>query len=72
MLFRTLVRFERVGKKKALVVIPAWRPERKVAITLKDLPKDLRKQAVAGFRCHAKANLGADSPLDLELQEWHS
>ena len=69
-MFRTLIRFERVGKRLALARIPAWNPDRSVVIHLDQMPKKLRKQACDGFRCHAAANLRAESPLDLNIGQW--
>lgn len=69
-MIRTLVRFDRVGKQFALVVVPGWRHDRFVAVHLDRIPEKIRKQVRSGFRCYATANLDAVSALDLNIGQW--
>ena len=68
MRFRTLVRIVRIYDQEGiLVVVPGWDPIPEVRIPWKDRPPFAIQ---IGDRLHAQANLGANTPDQLELRDW--
>lgn len=67
--FRTQVHVLAVDGAWARVELPGW-GEEEVLVKLDDLPVDLQAQIRPGFRCHARANLAAETPAEIQFRDW--
>jgi hypothetical protein len=70
--FRSHVRVEDVEENMPYfyVVVPGWSVEQKIRIYYDDVPEHVRNRVTAGYRTHAKVNVGADEPEELFFYEW--
>jgi hypothetical protein len=50
--------------------VAGWELDDIIKIRASDLPPVIRQQVAPDFRCFAKVNLGAESYIDLYLDEW--
>ena len=71
--WRTQVHFLQADEEHADIYyaeIPAWDLREVIRVRIRDLPAGLADRVTQGFRCHARANLGASEAEDLYLFDW--
>ncbi|WP_124778920.1 MULTISPECIES: hypothetical protein [Micromonospora] len=52
--------------------IPGWERNDVIRVSLTDLPQEVATMVRDDWRCHARANLGAESPEELYLCDWET
>ncbi len=72
-IFRTLVRAENILNDQVLIVVPACDHRISFRVPMSIFPDDLKAWLFKGpmpYRFHAKANLVANEPQELELHDF--
>jgi hypothetical protein len=73
-MYRALIRIVSAEENHIKVVIPGWSMQwsvhKTVTIPKENLPPEI--VVSVGKRLHAKVNLGAENPEDIEFSEWES
>ena len=72
--WRTLVRVEEVESKEGYfyVIIPGWNWRKKIRVSLKDLPDNVRGLVMPDKRIFAQVNVGAENHEDLYFDKWEA
>ncbi len=71
-IFRTLVRAESILNNQVQIVVPGWDPQ-SFLVPMSTFPYALQALLLKDplpYRFHAKANLVADKPQELELHDF--
>ncbi len=73
-LWRALVRVEEVfpNSQTALVIVPEWNIKKRIAISTKDIPDNIRKNFAPDYRCFAMVNTDAKHSSDLIFENWEN
>lgn len=72
--WRSLVRVEEVEIAGGYfyVIVPGWDPRKKMRVSLKDLPANMRDLVRPEKRFHAQVNVGAEKHEDLYFDRWEA
>jgi hypothetical protein len=72
MMYRALIKIQKLTTQHLYVLIPAWNPNQTVAINWDEIPQHI--QYVAGLAgkkfLHAKVNIAAPTSEDLVFEAW--